>query len=159
MIDDLAAAAWDRELDDLLLCIGHRFGRADLRRRTRDDVRALLGPVGRKNGWQLAEYADHHTPAGLQRLLNGATWHADTVRDDLPIYVAEKLGEDSGVLILDDTGFVKMGITSAGVQKQYSGTAGACLWITVRFDLSGGSRQAGELEAVRGSGRAVHAAV
>lgn len=49
----------------------------------RDYVRALLGSVGRKNGWQLAEYADHHTPDGLQRLLNGATWDADDVRDDL----------------------------------------------------------------------------
>ncbi|MEW1569398.1 transposase [Streptomyces sp. NPDC093509] len=109
-------------IDDLR--IGHRFGRADLRRRMRDYVRALLGPVGRKNGWQLAEYAGHHTPDGLQRLLNKATWNADNVRDDLQIYVAEKLGEDDGVLILDDTGFIKKGITSAGVQRQYSGTAG-----------------------------------
>ena len=124
MIDDLADAAWDRELDDLFLRIGHRFGRADLRRRMRDYVRALLGPVGRKNGWQLAEHAGHRTPDGLQRLLNGATWNVDDVRDDLQTYVAEKLGEADGVLILDDTGFIKKGTTSAGVQRQYSGTAG-----------------------------------
>ncbi|MEU4173507.1 IS701 family transposase [Streptomyces sp. NPDC026665] len=104
--------------------IGHRFGRADLRRRMRDYVRALLGPVGRKNGWQLAEHAGHRTPDGLQRLLNRATWNADDVRDDLQTYVAERLGEADGVLILDDTGFVKKGTTSAGVQRQYSGTAG-----------------------------------
>ncbi|WP_449341313.1 transposase, partial [Streptomyces canarius] len=124
MIDDLADATWDRELDDLFLRIGHRFGRADLRRRMRDYVRALLGPVGRKNGWQLAEHAGHRTPDGLQRLLNGATWEADAVRDDLQTYVADTLGEDDGVLIVDDTGFVKKGTTSAGVQRQYSGTAG-----------------------------------
>ncbi|MDQ1041373.1 SRSO17 transposase [Streptomyces sp. V3I8] len=124
MIDDLADATWDRELNDLFLRIGHRFGRADLRRRMRDYVRALLGPVGRKNGWQLAEYAGHRTPDGLQRLLNRATWNADDVRDDLQTYVAERLGEADGVLILDDTGFVKKGTTSAGVQRQYSGTAG-----------------------------------
>ncbi len=124
MIDDLADATWDRELDDLFLRIGHRFGRADLRRRMRDYVRALLGPVGRKNGWQLAEHAGHRTPDGLQRLLNGATWNADDVRDDLQTYVADKLGEADGVLILDDTGFVKKGTTSAGVQRQYSGTVG-----------------------------------
>ncbi|PJN05328.1 hypothetical protein CG723_45470 [Streptomyces sp. CB01635] len=64
--------------------MGHRFGRADLRRRMRDHVRALLGPVGRKNGRQLAEYAGHHTPDGLQRLLNGATWDADDARDEVP---------------------------------------------------------------------------
>lgn len=124
MIDDLADATWDRELDDLFLRIGHRFGRADLRRRMRDYVRALLGPVGRKNGWQLAEHAGHRTPDGLQPLLNGATWNADDVRDDLQTYVAERLGDDGGVLILDDTGFVKKGTTFAGVQRQYSDTAG-----------------------------------
>ncbi|MDX3729757.1 transposase [Streptomyces caniscabiei] len=128
MIDDLADATWDRELDDLFLRIGHRFGRADLRRRMRDHVRALLGPVGRKNGWQLAEQAGHRTPDGLQRLLNGATWNADDVRDDLQTYVADNLGEADGVLILDDTGFVKKGTTSAGVQRQvYATTRGRAL--------------------------------
>ncbi|GAB2984666.1 hypothetical protein GCM10023080_057930 [Streptomyces pseudoechinosporeus] len=66
----------------------------------------------------------HRTPDGLQRLLNGATWSADDIHDDLQTYVAEKLGGDDGVLILDDTGFIKKGTTSAGVQRQYSGTAG-----------------------------------
>ncbi|MFF0588189.1 IS701 family transposase [Streptomyces sp. NPDC003781] len=124
MIDGLADATWGRELDDLFLRIGHRLGRDDLRRRKRDYIRALLGPVGRKNGWQLAEHAGHRTPDGLQRLLNGATWNADDVRDDLQTYIADKLGEADGVLILDDTGFAKKGTTSAGVQRQYSGTAG-----------------------------------
>nr|WP_235029742.1 transposase [Streptomyces sp. 3213.3] len=123
--------------------IGHRFGRADLRRRMRDYVRALLGPVGRKNGWQLAEHAGHHTPDGLQRLLNGATWNADDVRDDLQTYVADKLGEADGVLILDDTGFVKKGTTSAGVQRQYSGTAGARISISARQRGVGGSLRYG----------------
>ncbi|MFH8893534.1 IS701 family transposase [Streptomyces sp. NPDC017949] len=124
MIDDHADAAWERQLEDLFLRIGHRFGRADLRRRGRDYIRGLLAPVGRKNGWQPAEFAGHRTPDGLQRLLNRANWDADDVRDDLQSYVAEHLGEDSGVLVVDDTGFVKKGNTSAGVQRQYSGTAG-----------------------------------
>ncbi|WP_138968789.1 IS701 family transposase [Streptomyces sp. YIM 121038] len=115
---------WERELDTLFLRIGHRFGRADLRRRMRDYVRGLLAPVSRKNGWQLAEFAGHHTPDGFQRLLNAANWDADDVRDDLQAYVAEHLGVDGGVLVIDDTGFVKKGTTSAGVQRQYSGTAG-----------------------------------
>ncbi|SNT44752.1 DDE superfamily endonuclease [Actinacidiphila glaucinigra] len=96
----------------------------------RDYVRGLLGPVGRKNGWQLAEYAGHTTPDGLQHLLAGSRWEADEIRDKLQHYVAERLGEDDGVLIIDDTGFVKKGTTSAGVQRQYSGTAGACISIT-----------------------------
>jgi SRSO17 transposase len=124
VIDEHADAAWERELDDLFLCIGHRFGRADLRRRMRDYVRGLLAPVGRKNGWQLAEFAGHRTPDGFQRLLNGATWDTDDVRDDLQSYVAQHLGDDGGVLVIDDTGFIKKGTTSAGVQRQYSGTAG-----------------------------------
>ncbi|MEU1307259.1 IS701 family transposase [Streptomyces shenzhenensis] len=111
-------------MDDLFLAIGHRFGRVELRRRMRDYVRGLLAPVARKNSWQLAERAGHPTPDGLQHLLAGAKWQPDDIRDDLQQYVADKLGEGGGVLIIDDTGFIKKGITSAGVQRQYSGTAG-----------------------------------
>ncbi|MBZ9644518.1 IS701 family transposase [Streptomyces sp. PSKA30] len=115
---------WNDELEELFLRIGHRFRRVEPRRRMRDYIRGLLGPVGRKNGWQLAEYAGHATPDRLQRLLNGSRWNADDIRDDLQHYVAERLGEPDGILILDDTGFLKKGTTSAGVQRQYSGTAG-----------------------------------
>ncbi|MEV4918815.1 IS701 family transposase [Streptomyces tirandamycinicus] len=111
-------------MDDLFLTIGHRFGRVELRRRMRDYVRGLLAPVARKNSWQLAEQAGHRTPNGLQHLLAGAKWQPDDIRDDLQEYIAHKLGEADGVLIIDDTGFIKKGTTSAGVQRQYSGTAG-----------------------------------
>ncbi|MFE7112627.1 IS701 family transposase [Streptomyces sp. NPDC057575] len=124
MITEHATAQWDLELDDLFLAIGHRFGRVELRRRMRDYVRGLLAPVARKNSWQLAEQAGHSTPDGLQHLLAGAKWQPDDIRDDLQQYVADKLGEDDGALIIDDTGFIKKGVTSAGVQRQYSGTAG-----------------------------------
>ncbi|KOV70047.1 transposase [Streptomyces sp. AS58] len=90
----------------------------------RDYVRGLLAPVARKNSWQLAEQAGHSTPDGLQHLLAGSKWEPDDIRDDLQEYVAGKLGEAGGVLIIDDTGFIKKGTTSAGVQRQYSGTAG-----------------------------------
>ncbi|WP_435178967.1 IS701 family transposase [Actinacidiphila sp. bgisy145] len=115
---------WSAELEELLVRIGHRFGRVDLRRRMRAYVRGLLGPVARKNGWQLAEYVGHSNPAGLQHLLGRACWDPDEIRDDLQEYVAETLGGPGGVLIIDDTGFIKKGVTSAGVQRQYSGTAG-----------------------------------
>ncbi|AMM06585.1 MULTISPECIES: IS701 family transposase [Streptomyces] len=124
MITESAAAQWDLELDDLFLAIGHRFGRVELRRRMRDYVRGLLAPVARKNSWQLAEQAGHSTPDGLQHLLAGSKWEPDDIRDDLQEYVAAKLGDADGVLIIDDTGFIKKGTTSAGVQRQYSGTAG-----------------------------------
>ena len=124
MLDDLPAEAWDQELDELLLRIGARFGRVEPRRRMRDYVHGLLGPVGRKNSWQLAEYAGHSAPHRLQHLLAGARWDADQVRDDVQTYVAERLGAPDGVLIIDDTGFIKKGTVSAGVQRQYSATAG-----------------------------------
>lgn len=95
--DDLTDASWDRELDELFLRIGYRFGGADLRRRMRDYILGLLGPVGRMNGWQLAEFVGHRTPGGFQRLLNRAVWNADHVRDDLQAYVPEQLGDSGGV--------------------------------------------------------------
>ena len=83
-----------------------------------------MSPVARKNGWQLAEQAGEHTPDGMQRLLATAEWDADGVRDDLRAYVVEHLGDPQAVLVLDETGFLKKGRKSVGVQRQYSGTAG-----------------------------------
>jgi SRSO17 transposase len=87
-------------------------------------VRGLLAPLASKNGWTLAEAAGDATPDGMQRLLNAAAWDADGVRDDVRGYVARHLGGAGGVLVVDETGFVKKGTRSAGVQRQYSGTAG-----------------------------------
>ncbi|GAA4830240.1 hypothetical protein GCM10023235_78690 [Kitasatospora terrestris] len=114
-----------RELTELFLRIGARFTRVEPRRRMRDYVCGLLGPVGRKNSWQ--QFAGHPAPHRLQHLLARAYWSADEVRDDLQAYIGEQLGTPDGVLILDDTSFVKKGTVSAGVQRQYSGTAGACI--------------------------------
>lgn len=121
---DVEVGLRDAELDSLLLRVGERFGRVEPRRRMRDYVRGLLGPVGRKNSWQIAEHAGNDTPYGLQRLLSWCQWDPDDIRDDLQEYVAERLGQPDGVLIVDDTGFLKKGTVSAGVQRQYSGTAG-----------------------------------
>ncbi|GIH97929.1 hypothetical protein Psi01_85590 [Planobispora siamensis] len=87
-------------------------------------MRGLLAPIAGKNGWTLAEAAGEASPLGMQRLLNAARWDADAVRDDLRSYVIEHLGARDGVLIVDETGFLKKGDKSAGVQRQYSGTAG-----------------------------------
>jgi SRSO17 transposase len=84
----------------------------------------LLALVERKNGWQLAEAVGDRTPDGVQDFLSRVQWDADGVRDDLHAYVVQHLGDPDGVLILDETGFLKKGTKSAGVQRQYSGTAG-----------------------------------
>ncbi|MGP3638674.1 IS701 family transposase, partial [Streptomyces sp. 24-1644] len=123
MESDVEVGLWEAELQSLLLRVGERFGRVEPRRRMRDYVRGLL-PVGRKNSWQIAEHAGHDTPYELQRLLSWCQWDPDEIRDDLQDYVAERLGRPDGVLIVDDTGFLKKGTVSAGVQRQYSGIAG-----------------------------------
>ena len=102
-----------------------RFARPEVRARARRYLAGLLGRVERKNGWQLAEALGEAGPQGVQRLLNAATWDAEGVRDDLRAYVVEHLGDAaSGVLIVDETGFVKKGTKSCGVGTQYSGAVG-----------------------------------
>src|SRR5450756_210012 len=115
---------WAGGLDDLHERIAARFYRLEARERAREYVAGLLGPVERKNCWQLAEYAKEATPDGMQRLLSTALWDANQVRDDLRDYVLEHLGEEDAILVIDETGFVKKGDKSVGVQRQYSGTAG-----------------------------------
>lgn len=111
-------------LDALFARVAARFGRVEPRRQARAYVTGLLAPVERKNGWQLAEAAGDLDPDRMQRLLNGARWDARGMRDDLRAYVVENLGHRDAVLIVDETGFIKKGVKSAGVQRQYSGTAG-----------------------------------
>ena len=118
------AEGWARGLDRLADRLAPRFGRVEPRRRALAYLRGLLAPVERKNGWQLAEAAGDRTPDGVQDFLGRMRWDADAVRDDLRAYVVEHLGDAEGVLVLDETGFVKKGTKSVGVQRQYSGTAG-----------------------------------
>jgi SRSO17 transposase len=115
---------WAAGLEALHARIAGRFARAEPRRRVLAYLHGLLGNVGRKNGWQLAEHAGERTPDGMQRLLATADWDPDRVRDDLRDYVVEHLGDSGAVLVVDETGFLKKGTTSVGVQRQYSGTAG-----------------------------------
>jgi len=115
---------WARGLDALHARIAPRFRRPEVRARARRYLAGLLGRAERKNGWQLAEEAGERHPRGVQRLLDAAQWDADAVRDDLRAYVVEHLGDPGAVLVVDETGFLKKGTKSVGVQRQYSGTAG-----------------------------------
>ena len=117
-------ARWAEGIERVHECIAGRFRRPEPRRRALEYLRGLLSPVERKNGWQLAEQAGDATPDGVQRLLYNYRWDADLVRDDLRDYVVEHLGDAGGVLVVDETGFLKKGGKSVGVQRQYSGTAG-----------------------------------
>lgn len=112
------------ELGSLCERVHRHFAREEVRERLPRYLAALLQPVERRNGWQVAEQLGEPAPDGVQRLMNGARWDADAVRDDLRAYVVEQLGDPLGVLVVDETGFLKKGTHSVGVQRQYSGTAG-----------------------------------
>ena len=123
-------AGWVSRLDAVVGLIGSRFVRSEPRARVGAYVRGLLAGLERKNGWTLAEHAGAVSPDGMQRLLRTADWDVDGVRDDVRGYVLDGLGDPgptrpgAGVFIADDTGFVKKGRRSAGVQRQYTGTSG-----------------------------------
>ena len=131
-LDDRAVAAeasvdparWPEIFDELMGRIAGRFGRVEPRRRARAFVLGLLSGLPRKNCWSIAEYAGDPTPGGMQHLLGRARWDADAVRDDLRDYLTERLGDPGAVLVVDETGDVKKGTATAGVQRQYTGTAG-----------------------------------
>src|SRR5436309_10515019 len=111
-------------LAELLVRVGSHFRRAEVRTRVGRYLQGLLASVERKNGWQMAEELGEANAHGVQRLLEEADWDEEAVRDELRTYVIEQLGAPEGILVVDETGFVKKGKQSAGVARQYSGTAG-----------------------------------
>ena len=100
------------------------FGRTELRRSASAFIDGLLSGVARKTGWQLAEQAGLERPYRLQSLLGRSAWQADTLRDLVRADVLATLGDAGGVLVVDETGFLKKGTHSVGVARQYSGTTG-----------------------------------
>ncbi len=104
--------------------VAGRFGRVEPRWRARAFVLGLLADLPRKNCWTLAEHAGDATPDGMQHLLGRAVWDEDGVRDDVRDYVVEHLGDPGAVLVVDETGDLKKGTATVGVQRQYTGTAG-----------------------------------
>ena len=119
-----ALAGWRDELTVVQQRLGELFGRPEPRRQAGLYLEALLGSAERKNGWQLAEQIGDARPWRTQRVLSHVLWDQDKARDPCRSYVVEHLGAPDGVLIVDETGFMKKGTQSAGVARQYSGTAG-----------------------------------
>ncbi|CAA9302550.1 MAG: Mobile element protein [uncultured Chloroflexia bacterium] len=123
-LDVAEIRGWALGLSALHQRIAPHFARSEPRQLAFDYLQALISPIERKNGWQIAEHLGATTPDRVQRLLATAHWDADKVRDDLQTYVVEHLGHAHAVLIIDETGFLKKGTKSVGVKRQYSGTAG-----------------------------------
>lgn len=117
-------SGWAAEVSAFGVRIGRHFARSEPRDRAIGYIRGLLSDAERKNGWHPAEYLGDPTPGGVQHLLARADGDADAVRDEVFGYVAEHLGDPGGVLVVDETGFLKKGTKSCGVGRQYSGTAG-----------------------------------
>jgi SRSO17 transposase len=116
--------SWSSGLDDFLIDLGGRFSRVEPRRRAFAYVRGLLSPLERKNGWTLTEAAGDTSVSAMQAMLQSPCWDPDALRDDVRAHVVAHVAHRDAVLVADETGFLKKGRKSAGVQRQYSGTAG-----------------------------------
>ncbi|OUC06841.1 hypothetical protein RY27_18565 [Litorilinea aerophila] len=115
---------WAKDFEGFHSRFAPYFGRREVREQAVKYLHGLVSPVERKNGWQLAEAIGDKTPDATQRLLYSANWDEDGARDELQHYVSAHFGDDEGIGVVDETGFLKKGEKSAGVQRQYSGTAG-----------------------------------
>lgn len=127
MSDNIGVAQiheWAHGLDEIRELIGGQFARTEPRNNAIGYIQGLLSDEERKNSWTLSERVGQSTPDGMQRLLSTTDWDPDAVRDALIGYVDKHLGDPAGILAIDETGFLKKGTASAGVARQYSGTAG-----------------------------------
>ncbi|MBE3200377.1 MULTISPECIES: IS701 family transposase [Parafrankia] len=115
---------WRQEFKALGARIDGRFARVESRRRARSFLRGLMAGLPRVNCWALAEHAGDASPGGMQHFLAAAVWDDDGLRADLRDYVVEQLGDPDAVLVIDETGDLKKGTMTVGVQRQYTGTAG-----------------------------------
>ena len=116
--------AWEAELGGLKDQMGSVFPRVELRRTAGLFIDGLLSGVERKTGWLMAEAAGLERPYRMQPLLGRSQWSAEALRDWVRDYALAALGDPEGVLVVDETGFVKKGEHSVGAARQYTGTAG-----------------------------------
>ncbi|ORC04411.1 hypothetical protein B1T48_27370 [Mycobacterium persicum] len=115
---------WQAEYSAVLDRIAPRFARYEPLRHAGELMAGMVSGLDRKNCWTIAEHRGDTTPDGLQHLLARASWDADAVRDDPRDYIVDAFGDPGAILVVDETGDVKKGVHSVGVQRQYSGTAG-----------------------------------
>ena len=115
---------WEEELRWFKARLAPVFPRQELKETSGHFLDGLLSGIERKTGWLMAEQAGLARPYRMQSLLGRSQWNEDGLRDAVRAYVVETLGDADGVLIVDETGFVKKGASSVGVARQYSGTAG-----------------------------------
>ena len=115
---------WEEGFEELVKKISGVFRNKLGRENARKYLRGLLSNAERKNGWQISEMVGEKTPYAMQQFVYRGNWSADNLRDELRGYVTESMGSEDGVLVVDETGFLKQGKKTCGVKRQYSGTAG-----------------------------------
>src|SRR5688500_15966227 len=116
--------AWAESFEEFLTPFGKYFKRSESRATAQRYVRGLLGEVKRKNCWQIAETMGDVDPQAMQRLLYEADWSADAVCQEMRQQIKDRLGNLAGIGVIDESGFIKKGVKSAGVQRQYCGRVG-----------------------------------
>src|SRR5689334_2697967 len=131
---------WRQEFDELMLRVGARFARVEPRRRMAAFVQGLLAGLPRVNCWSIAEHAGDAGPRGMQRLLSAAVWDEAGVRDDLRGYVLEHFAGPGAVLVVDETGDLKKGTATVGVQRQYTGSSSRRPPLRLHRPRTGGPR-------------------
>src|SRR5919197_3738234 len=141
MTASLGVSGWRAELDRLLARFGRLFVRAEPRQQAGRYLEGLLGPVERKNGWQLAEHLGDARPWRTQRVLSHVLWDEEAARDLCREHAVEHLGAEDAVPVVDETAFVKKGEHSAGVARQSCGTLGKVENCQVGVFLAYGSRR------------------
>jgi SRSO17 transposase len=119
-----ALSEWSYVLKSFQSRMGQHFARLEARQSAFDYLQALMSSVERKNGWQMAEQVGHQSPYQFQHLLGRARWDADAVTQEVGQYLTEALGRDDGILAIDETGFIKQGNHSVGVQVQHCSLTG-----------------------------------
>ncbi|HXR89357.1 MAG TPA: IS701 family transposase [Steroidobacteraceae bacterium] len=119
-----SALQWERDLSALKGRLAPVFGRREVGASAGAFIDGLLSGISRKTGWLMAEQAGLDRPYRMQSLLGRSSWNADVLRDLVRAEVIGSLGDPRGVLVVDETGFLKKGTHSVGVARQYSGTAG-----------------------------------
>ncbi len=116
-------AGWKRELQRGHSQIAGLFARSEVRGRSQVYLQGLLSGCERKNGWQMVEWMGEASPYAMQHLPDRACWDADAARDRVREYVVAAWDGPDAMLIVDEKGLVKKGIRSAGVRREYSGSA------------------------------------
>ncbi len=119
-----ALSQWSDALKSFQSRIAQHFARLEARQSAFDYLQALMSPVERKNGWQMAERVGHKAPYQFQHLLGRAQWDADEVTQEVQQYITQALGQADGILAVDETGFIKQGSHSVGVQLQHCSLTG-----------------------------------